>query len=152
MFINYRKIYVVEAFIKLNQNAKYKYISPFASLPLVCIHLFCIKLSYIGGCISQSPTHVIKVSNKESTSFVGIQVFYHSIESQFLVSEQRGSQVPLLNLLLLPTIKPTVDSTFPEKFSKRNQKNCHLVVFVDFAGTWKHTLNNYYCLFLSFWF
>ena len=31
---------VVEAFITLNWKAQYKYISPFSSMPLVCINLF----------------------------------------------------------------------------------------------------------------
>ena len=46
-------VYVVEAFITLHWKAKYKYMSPFSSMPLVHLHLFfSIKFSYGGGVIT----------------------------------------------------------------------------------------------------
>ena len=42
--------------------------SPFSNTMLECIRLiFTIKFSYIGDFIAWSPTHIIQISNEEST-------------------------------------------------------------------------------------
>ena len=62
---------------------QYKYISPYSSRPLVCMHLvFYVNFLYIGGLNSQRPTHVIQVSNEESTP----PSYYEVVRISILVS------------------------------------------------------------------
>ena len=59
-------VYVVKTFITWNWKALYKYTSPFSSL--LRIHLFFfINFLYRRGLFSERPTHIILVSNEEST-------------------------------------------------------------------------------------